>query len=521
MINRYTFRFIFLLLLSVGMISSCSKDKGNYDYQILDQVAIDVTGIPASFSMLRFDYLDIKPVVTYKGQVVNAANPQFPELAFSWEMYPTQAFREVNEKHTLSKNLNLHYQLTEKEITWEVLFTVTNTNTGVKAFAKFNSTITPALSEGWMVLYEKNGNSDVGLITNNEISKAATSEKLFLDLYAASNGAALPGLPGSIMYTKSGFPTLVSLYIQTSKDIANVNTSTFQKLATSDKGIFWTVPATITPSLINATETRKDILINNNKLHMIDYTVIAPGDRAFGDAMGGSYGKLAAWMPYSLAAAFDAIVYDQTAKKFLKVITRGSEVVPIATAQSANAAFDVNNVGLEFVMGDMGWNNWEHMVMKNDAGKYYLLTANFKEGETALIGKGKYDMSTCPEISAVNSVTAGVFGEIFYYGANNHLYQFKYTPGLTDLLWTAPANEQVTNIALQKYMNTNRASGVLYDPKNFCKILYVATYNEGTKVGSVYQMEVNVTNGAIIPGTEKKYTGFGKVKAMAWKLGIK
>ncbi len=57
--------------------------------------------------------------------------------------------------------------------------------------------------------------------------------------------------------------------------------------------------------------------------------------------------------------------------------------------------------------------------------------------------------------------------------------------------------------------------------ENFCKILYVATYNEGTKIGSVYQMEVNVTNGAIVPGTEKKYTGFGKVKAMAWKPGIK
>ena len=159
--------------------------------------------------------------------------------------------------------------------------------------------------------------------------------------------------------------------------------------------------------------------------------------------------------------------------------------------------------------------------MKDNAGKHYLLTANFREGETELIGKGKYDMSNCPEITAINSVTAGVFGEIFYYSANNHVYQFKYTPGTTDLLWTAPANEVVTKIALQKYTSTNRAQGVLYDPKNFCKILYVATYNETTKIGTVYQMEVNVTGGAIISGTEKKYTGFGKVKSMGWKLGIK
>jgi hypothetical protein len=519
--KKYTFKLVPILLLLLSMMVSCSKDKGNYDYTILDPVAIDVTGVPAAYALLRFEYLDIKPVVTYKGQVVNAANPQFPELSFSWEMYPTQAYKDIKEKYTLGNTLNLHYQMTEKEITWEVLFTVTNTNTGVKTFAKFNSTVTPALAEGWMVLYEKNGNSDVGIITNNEISKAATTEKLFLDLYEASNGSPLAGTPGSIIYTKSGFPTLVSLYIQTNKDVANVNTNTFQKIGTANKGIFWNPPATISPSFIGTIEARKDFMINNNKLHQIDYTTIAHGDRAFGDALGGTYGTLAPWIPYSLAPAFDAIVYDQTNKKFLKVVTRGAEVVPIATTQNVNSPFDVNNVGLDFVMADMGWNNWEHIVMKNNAGKFYLLTANFKEGETALIGKGKYDMSNCPEIAAINSVTAGVYGEIFYYSANNHLYQFKYTPGITDQLWTAPASETITNIALQKYMNTNRASGVLYDPKNFCKILYVATYNESTKIGSVYQMEVNVTNGAIIPGTEKKYTGFGKVKAMAWKPGIK
>lgn len=519
--KHYIFKFLFILLVSTSIMVSCSKGKGNYNYTILDPVAIDVTGIPTSYALLRYDYLDIKPKVTYKGQVVNSDNPQFPELSFSWEMYPTQAYRELKEKHNLASGLNLHYQMTEKEITWEVVFTVTNTLTGVKTFSKFSAAVTPALAEGWMVLYEKNGNTDVGIITNNEISKAATVEKLFLDLYENSNGSPLAGTPTSILYSKSGFPTLVSIYIQTNKDMANVATNTFQKLATTQKGIFWTNPATIAPSYMNATETRKDFMINNNRLHIIDYTVIAPGERAFSDALGGTYGTLAPWLPYSLAPAFDMIVYDQTNKKFLKVAARGSEVVPIATVQSASAAFDVNNVGMEFLMADMGWSNWEHIVMKNSAGKYYLLTANFKEGETALIGKGKYDMSNCPEIGAINSITAGVLGEIFYYSANNHLYQFKYTPGVTDQLWTAPEGETITNIALQKYNNTNRAQGVLYDPKNFCKILYVATYNQTTKIGSVYQMEVNPTSGAIMAGTPKKYTGFGKIKAMTWKLGIK
>ncbi|WP_432711616.1 PKD-like family lipoprotein [Pedobacter sp.] len=519
----YSFKFLTLILLMTGLMASCSKDKGNYTYEILDPLAINVTNIASTYSMLRYEYLDIKPVVTYKGEVVNPEKPQFPELSFSWEMYPSQAYGTIVERHTLANTPELHYQMTEKELTWEVLFTVTNTNTGVKSFAKFSAAITPALAEGWMVLYEKNGNTDVGIIANNEISKAATTEKLFLDLYANSNGAPLAGTPGSIVYSKSNFPTTVSLYVQSSKDIADVSTSTFQKISDVNKGIFWSKPASIAPSFMVTTEGRKDFLINNNKLHSVDYTIIATGDRAFGDALGGNHGALAPWLSVGPAAAFDVIAYDQTNKKFLKVAARGSELVPFATVQK-DANFDVNNVGLELMFSDIGWNNWDYFVMKDNAAnpvKYYMLSANFKGGEIAKIGQYKYDMSNCPEIGAINSMTTGYLGEIVYYSANNHLYQYKYTPGITDLLWTAPSGEKITNITLQKYSNTNRGLGALYDPKNLCKILYLATYNESSKIGTVYQMEVNPTSGAIIAGTEKKYTGFGKVKSMAWKLGVK
>ena len=522
----YSFKLLTFVLLFASMLISCSKDKGNYDYKKLDPVAINVTNIAPTYALLRFEYLDIKPVVTYKGEVVNPAKPQFPELSFSWEMYPAQAFASIVEKHTLANTLELHYQMIEKELNWEVLFTVTNTNTGVKTFAKFGAAITPVLAEGWMVLYEKNGNTDVGIIVNNEISKAATTEKVFLDLYANSNGASLDGTPVSIVYSKANFPTTVSLYVVSSKDVANVATNTFQKIADANKGMFWTKPATIAPSFLATTEGRKDFLISNNKLHSVDYTIIAPGERAFGDALGGTYGKLAPWLSVSPApAAFDVIIYDQTNKKFMKVARTGAEVIPFTTTQSVAAKFDVNNVGLDFMFNDIGWNNWDYFIMKDNANanKYYMLSANFRGGEVALIGQNKYDMSNCPEVASINSMTTGYLGEIFYYSATNHLYQYKYTPGVTDLMWTAPANEQITNIALQKYINTNRGSGVLYDPKNLCKILYVATYNDATKVGTVYQLEVNPISGAIItaPGTEKKYTGFGKIKSMAWKLPIK
>jgi len=518
--NKKLLQKIVLLFGIIATIFSCSKDKGNYDYTDLDLVTINVDGLPTEYSLLQFDSLKIKPEITYKGQKVNLDKPQFEELAFSWEMYPGRINPAVNERHLIDSTAALNTQIKLRQLIWELVFTVTNKKTGVKAFAKFGVAVTPALAEGWMVLYERNGNTDVGLIKTNDISKTQTKEEVFLDIYAASNNAPIPGLPGSLVFSLANLTGTMRIYIQTSKTAVSVDLGTFRKIISFDDGIFWTKPAVTAPAKVAATDSRKELMINNNKLHVLDYTVIAPGDRAFYDGLGGTYGTLAPWVATSTSAAFDAIVYDQTNKKFLKVALRGAEIVPIATAQSVTAPFNVSNVGMEFLMADLGWNNWEHMVMKDNEGKHFLLTANFKEGETPVIGKGKYDMSNCPEITAINSVTAGFYGEIFYYSANNHLYQFKYTPGTTGLLWTAPTGEVVTNITLQKSYNSNRAAGVLFDPKNLCKFLYVATYNETTKIGSVYQMEVNTSSGAIIAGTEKKFTGFGKIKAMSWKAYI-
>lgn len=504
------------LVLLIALTGSCSKDKGNYDYRELDLAAIDVTALPASYSLLQFDSLHIEPKVTFKGELVNMRRPQFDELEFSWEMYPAQVNSATVERHLIANTPALNARITDRQLVWELLYTVTNKNTGVKAFARFGVAVTPSIAEGWMVLYERDGNTDVGIIKNDEISKTATREEVFMDVYSASNNEPLSGKPGSLIFSIANFPS-TKLYIQSANDIASVNLSTFERMATFNTGIFWSTPAVKSPALVRASEGRKEFIINNNKLHVLDYSIIAPGDRAFYDGLHGNYGQLAPWMAASTASAFDAILYDQTNKKFVKVPLRGSEVTDLATPQSTSAPFDVRNVGMELLMADLGWNNWEHMVMKDADGRYYLLTANFREGETAFIGKGKYDMSACPEIRDINSVTAGFYGEIFYYGANNHVYQFKYTPGITETLWTAPAGEVVTNISLQKYYNTNRASGVLFDPKNLCKILYIATYNESQKKGTVYQMQVNVSSGALLPGTEKKYSGFGKVKAMAWK----
>ncbi|RXK81452.1 PKD-like family lipoprotein [Filimonas effusa] len=507
------------LLLAVAVIAGCYKDKGNYDYVSIDEATIDTSGLATNYSIQRFDTLTIAPVVTYQGVKVNSAKPQFPELKFVWKMYPASSVR-LNDERTLDSTVTLHKMLDQPEMAWEVLFTVVNTKTGVKAFAKFAVAIAPSLAEGWMVLYEKNGHSDVGLIVNDRIAKATVKEKVLYDLYAASNGAPLKGKPGSLITSTANFPTYLSLFIQTSEDVASVWPGTFERKATFSDTLFWTVPSVKTPAFITASEGRKEFVLNNNKLHKIDYLTIAPGRRAFDDGAAGTYGTLAPWVASSVHATLATVVYDQTNQRFLKLTSAGADIIPFTTKQAAKGPFDINNVGMQFLLSDVGRNYYQYSVMKQTStGKYYLLAANFRVADTdSTLAKGKYDMSACPEIENINSITAGYLGEIFYYSAgSNKFYQFKYNTGVTENLWTAPGNEKITCIRLQRSYGTNPAQDVLYAPKNANKVLYIATYDEASGNGKVYEMLVDPSSGALNTGSVRVYEGFGKIKAMAWK----
>ena len=82
-------------------------------------------------------------------------------------------------------------------------------------------------------------------------------------------------------------------------------------------------------------------------------------------------------------------------------------------------------------------------------------------------------------------------------------------------MWEAPDGETVTCVRLQKYQGTGLMVKV---PVNDCEILYIATYNESTGNGTVYQLKVNPSSGAVDKSSQKEFSGFGKIKDMGWKM---
>ncbi|WP_099291564.1 PKD-like family lipoprotein [Butyricimonas sp. Marseille-P3923] len=512
-------KYIISLIVACTGLWACYDDKGNYDYRELDEIVIDSTGglIQADYSIARMDVLDIPLKVYYKGKLVNGSEAQYPELEFSWVVYQQGMGTPIADRDTVAEQIELKIPVELEERNWELVFTVLNKQTNTREFMKFGLKVNAALSEGWMVLYERDGKTDVGLIVDKLIAPNVTREQTWVDIYSTFNDVPLDGKPVRLLYSVSTNPQAVIAV--TDKDMVGVAPSSFSKLY-SFNDMFWTTPSVQAPDCYTAFYNKRELVMNDGKMHTVNFSTSGANrtNLFFGVPCTGVYGKLAKWCA-NMSSGYSGVVYDQENRKFMCIKSNRTEVVALPI-QSAGIAFDCNDVGLELVMSDYGWSHYEYVIMKDGQEHYYLLAADFCSIMTQnMIGVGKYDMANCKGLSdGISSMTAGYKGEILYYAAGSkvYLYDYKSTNSTGDAVWEDPKGDEVTCIRLQKYYQGSMM--MANTPPNACEVLYIATYNEQEGKGTVYQLRVNPSSGAVDLSTQKPFYGFGKVKDMGWKI---
>lgn len=518
-------KYILLTVVTCLSLWGCYDDKGNYDYHDLDEIVIDSTGagILANYSVNRLDVLDIPIKVYFKGKLVNGSEYLYPELECNWVVYQQGTDVPIAGRDTIAEGIELSLPLNLDARQWELVFTVLNKETGVRAFMKFGLKVNAGLSEGWMVLYERDGKTDVGILANKRIAPNVVNEQVWVDVFETFTGASLEGEPVRLLYSKVTKPEVVMAV--TKKDMVAVDPLSFTKLYSFD-ALFWTAPEVKAPRYYTAFYNKREMVINDGKVHTANYTT-SGSDRSsihFGAPCYGGYGRLANWSPTT--SSYSAVLYDEVQQCFKCVKANSSEVSDFP-AQDAAVAFDCKNVGLELVASDYGraimssgfvMGHYEDIVMRDATGHYYLLIADFSS--QTMVGVGKYDMGRCEGLSdGIVSVAAGYKGEIFYYATGNGLYLYDYKGTNTTgdgPVWNVPTGEQITCIRLQKYCYGTTMMAPI--PVNDCEVLYVATYNEKEGNGTVYQFMVDPSSGAVDKGSLLSFSGFGKIKDMGWKI---
>lgn len=514
---------LLVLSLSSLLFASCYDDKGNYDYIDLEKVEIESPGerILDRYVISRFDTLTIDPIVTYQGkQVVGDEAP----LDYLWTLYTTASGAGVDYTiDTLATTRKLEAQITRGGGAYHLQLTVRNRNDGVEYYMGTSVTIEESISAGWILLYEcadAPGQSDVGLVVNEWTKRSIIKNREFWDLYKASNNTHMNGAPVTMLHTCANLAQGDIIMLFTDKEYAGVSHTTFEK-NTAFENLFYEVPSKYDVTYYGpaGSTAMGETIINDNKVYVTSFM----GGRSnfFGVSMSGNYGKLAPWASAVRAASFDAVVYDQTNQRFL-VAPRGGVSFMSFGPQDPNAAFDVNNVGMELLMGDWGGNTnyYDYLLMKKGS-EYYLAEANFgmrSNINLPNIGMGLHNITNSPGISTATSMAAAYLGQYIVYSSGNKVYNLAYNQSTTaTTLWTAPeVGEEVTCVRLQKYYYMMLHQRILPSAN---QLMHIATWNENTKQGKLYEYQVNPASGAIL-GEPKVYNVPGKVKEMCWKYAM-
>ena len=515
--------YIALIWVSFVALQSCYKDKGNYTYTELDKVLIDTSnlGIQATYSLDRYDTLTIAPKLFINNQEITDFESIKIQYSFTWSIYQAVTGGTVYSRDTLSHDFILRAPISKPAGTWNLVLSVKNNQTLVEAYQKFSVEVNEAISDGWAVLYEKDGRTDVGLIIDERSKLGATKTNIFTDLIKSSNGESLEGKPISFLHSATPLNSREVL-VASQKDLQAYNHTDFASLF-QFHNLFYSVPSVRNIQALSTNNNRKELIINNNEVHVANFTLGNALDRTvyFGPSLLGNNGELASWLPTFIAQSYDAVVYDASNKKFLYSVSNSMRLTELPE-QLPTAEWDPNNLGLDLVASDYGFPNTplanEYLIMKN-ASETYLLTANFASPVANAIAQKKYNMSTLPQVSNISAMAASSTGAYILYGAENNLYTFRYQINEVENVWSAPAGEKITCVKFLKFYHT-AVGAVKLTPLGVNEYIYVATYNESTKEGKVYNLKINITNGVVDKTSQKQYTGFGRITDMGYKWNL-
>lgn len=506
--------YIIAVILLFTVVQGCYKDKGNYDYTSLAGIVIDTTGgnfLP-QYAVYRYDTLTLNPKVYLNGTLVTDEKPVADKLSFTWVIFQATVGGVINTRDTLSHSILLNAPITKAAGKWIVHLTVKDLATQVETYQRFSVDVSEVLSDGWMVFYERDGKSDVGVIVDDRSKKGVLKPRQFLDIIKSSNGEALDGKPVGLVHSISPLSG-AEVLIASEHDYVAADKSSFVKLFLFDD-MFWTPPAKKAMKAVVGNYLRKEMVINDNKVHSANFTSSGSyRTNKLGPAMNGTYGELESWAPVYYGASYDAVVYDKTNKKFMYVPLNGTSVTDFPV-QAGTAQYAPSNVGLEFKASDWGLTNYEYSIM-GDNSNTYLLISNFSGAPNA-VGLRKINMAGSPGAASASTVASALAGQYILYGSGANVYLFKYNSGAAaELAWTAPAGETVTCVRLQKFYYPVFASAAILPLPN--QVVYIATWNEAAKTGKVYSYTIDPSNGSINKASERVTEGYGKIKDMSYK----
>ena len=209
----YLFFFIPLMI----NLAACYDDTGNYDYTDLPDVDIKMQD---TVYATQFKTLELTADVD-----LNDAPES--DYEFNWRIWSNE-IGGVWEQKEIGNSRNLTYEVAEIPGSYTLVLTVTNKKTEVKTHKQIYLAVQGSITEGWMVLQEKEGKTDFDLIMSPYFSNRVENDEILHNVYETVNGEALPGR-GVVIGSYYCIGRYQNVIVLTDKGGARLSAITMQK----------------------------------------------------------------------------------------------------------------------------------------------------------------------------------------------------------------------------------------------------------------------------------------------------
>lgn len=505
----------------LSFFTSCYDDKGNYVYHDIETLKIDTTGLDRYLwsNVLQGDSIIIRPqIILPEGETAN--------LKYYWLAYP-QYYGPVQDGNamiyppadTLSTEKDLAVKIMLKPATYNIIYIVENTVTGLREFMSFYTTVQKTLETGLFILQEFDGNTDVDIIrTDRTMMGTPTRVKKY---YSFIYGAPLEGKPLFLNFCRSYTYPNDYFYLFTDKKGQRLSGQDFTLMEEFDQ-MFYNIP-TFKPegyTFLNNTE----FLVNDGKLYLL--YVNQANDRKFSAAVAGDYRlapyfpneTITTWQPVPGQMNYNMVVYDQKKERYLPLNPYASQFSQFKE-KAEDAPFDVNNIGLKLLYAESGFEKYFYSIFEDNAGKKWLYLpkfANIVDNGNLAQENGIYDLSGCTDIANARFWGICGAGPIMVYATENGLYSYSFQGnGKSNELYSFPSHLQITSLCLW------RPGGHPMDSR----VVWVGAWDDVQKKGYLYEFEIGPASGVLETNPFGKqvqnpeiFNDYGKIKHLIFKL---
>ena len=475
-------QYIVSALFGLVALQSCYKDKGNYTYNDINEITI--SSASATYNVLVPDSLKIDVTL-------QQTQPHPDGLSFQWVLYPATAAPLT--RRTIGTTQNLRAAITEDPGSYVLDFFVKDKKTGVEFQKKFSVNVLTALSEGWVIVEEKNNACDLHMITPTDV--------IFRDVYSAGNGGQkLPLGTFRIPEIKTN-RNIQSVYIISPADMVYVNFANFLKV-TGFNDFFFEAPNPVKPQeyFLNGD---LEAMLNNGKPYCRNLN--NPGTIKLNLPPIGNY-YMAPFELFNISTNY--MWYDTIGQRFYRQDPFNFNLLTFVSDPSD--PFDMNNIGKRLLyteVNSIGATTQFFAFFKNNNDDS-LFAYNFKStGPRAPVAA--YNGLNAPGMATAKYFVMSRSLPYLYYASGNNIYKLDILAKTATSIYTFPAGTEIR--AMKMYRNLKSSTDV-----NNNKRIAVATL-EGGAQGKLYFFQISPTGSFESNTYSKMYDGFGKINEITYK----